>query len=642
MPFTSPTPRPYEAAPPRRRKRRRPTVLLEAGTAFVYLAALGAEGANEMGFFGLLPFEGKLALCAGAAALLPFRRRIPVTCLLVLAAVAGILPIGGMLTALVAFDAIRRVDGPRRRTVVLFTATMIPVLTAIVGTVCTGYGSWRYGFALGLVVGGVGILVPGLVGSSRGQQDRLVVALRERAAAAEEARRLIDSASRVEERSRIAAEMHDLVGHRLSLISLHSGGLEMALATKAPELKDEAAQVRAATRDAMNELRAVLGVLGPLGRDTGTEALTDATGTRADIDALAEESRAAGIAVTVRWQGSDLDALEPRVRRAVHRVVRESLTNVHRYATGATVELTVEHTDDRVRVTVRNGAPPAPPEAATGLGTGRGLTGLRERVGLLGGELRTGPTGAGGFLVEATVPAHPASPSASAAHPEASPPPDRRRTPAVRRPARRPAPPARPGDRRPRTRGGGGDAGVRTGPGAELPAGPGTPLPGQRPCRHGPAGRRIRVPVRQRPRPRRRRGPRAAPAQRHRVHLPVHRRRGDWRTAGTHPVLLPCRRTDRHRQILGAVGPLISWPPPPRSTSTTPIDLQPPIGVQPPTDPRSPDRPTVPRSDCRGRSAAATVRPGSRPSAVGSRPSALARRPPRGATTWPWSPGTRT
>ncbi|MFD7666113.1 sensor histidine kinase [Streptomyces sp. NPDC059788] len=418
MPLTPPTTRPHPAAPPRRRKRRRLAALLEAGTAFGYLGVLGALGPYAMGYFELLPTEAKLALCAGAAALLPFRRRFPVTSLLILALLAGALPICGMLTALAAYDAIRRVDDPRRRTVVLLTATVLPVLTAIVGTAGTHYGSWRYGLAQGIVVGGVGVLVPGLVGSSRGQQDRLMVALRERAAAAEEARRLIDSASRVEERSRIAAEMHDLVGHRLSLISLHSGGLEMALATKAPELKDEAAQVRAVTRDAMNELRAVLGVLGPLGRDTGTEALTDATGTRADIDALAEESRAAGITITVRWQGPDLDALEPRVRRAVHRVVRESLTNVHRYATGASVELTVEHTDDRVRVTVRNGAPPTPPEATTGLGTGRGLTGLRERVGLLGGELRTGPTGPGGYLVEATVPAHPASSSASATRPE--------------------------------------------------------------------------------------------------------------------------------------------------------------------------------------------------------------------------------
>ncbi|WP_030678170.1 sensor histidine kinase [Streptomyces rimosus] len=416
MPSTPPTARPY-AAPPRRRKRRLMAVLFEMAVAFGYL---GLVGPQSPGFFELLPAETKVGLCAAAAVLLPVRRRFPVTVLLVLAVLAGTLPVAGMLTALVAYDAIRRVDDPRHRTAVLLSATAIPVLVAVAGTMATAYDGWFFGFARGAVVGGVGILIPGLVGSSRGQQERLVVALRERAAAAEEARRLIDSASRVEERSRIAAEMHDLVGHRLSLISLHSGGLEMALAAKAPELKEEAAQVRAATRDAMNELRAVLGVLGPLGRDTGTEALTDATGTRADLAALAEESRAAGIPVAVRWQGADLDTLEPRVRRAVHRVVRESLTNVHRYATGAAVDLAVEHTADHVRVTVRNGPPPARPEAATGLGTGRGLTGLGERVGLLGGELRTGPTGAGGFLVEAVVPAHPASSAGAAGRPETS------------------------------------------------------------------------------------------------------------------------------------------------------------------------------------------------------------------------------
>ncbi|MFI9228903.1 sensor histidine kinase [Streptomyces rimosus] len=419
MPSTPSSARPYAAAPPRRRKRRLLAVLFEMAVAFGYLGVAG-PAMHSPGFFALLPSQAKVVVCAVAAVLLPARRRFPVTVLMVLAALAGALPVAGMLTALVAYDTIRRTDDPRRRTAVLLTATAIPVLAAVVGTVATEYENWVFGLAQGVVTGSVGILVPGLVGSSRGQQERLVVALRERAAAAEEARRVIDSASRVEERTRIAAEMHDLLGHRLSLISLRSGGLEMALATEAPELKENATQVRVATRDAMNELRAVLGVLGPLSRDTGTEALTDATGTRADIAALAEESRAAGVPVTVRWQGADLDGLEPRVRRAVHRVVREALTNVHRYAPGASVGLTVEHTAELVRVTIRNGPPPAPPEATTGLGTGRGLTGLRERVGLLGGELRTGPTGAGGFLVEASVPAHPASAAAPTEQPKAT------------------------------------------------------------------------------------------------------------------------------------------------------------------------------------------------------------------------------
>ncbi|MFJ8671103.1 sensor histidine kinase [Streptomyces sp. NPDC093589] len=408
------------------------TVAAEGAVAVLYLAAAAS---GSIGFFDSLPSVLKATLVFAAVALLLLRRKLPLMALLGLAAIAGALPTAGLLTAAVAYTAARRVEAPRQRVGLLLTAAGLPLLISILGTLSTDYGGWVAGFVLGAVVAGAGVAIPGLVGTSAGQQERLLRALRDRAASAEEARRLADDASRVEERSRIAAEMHDLVGHRLSLISLHTGGLEMALATKAPELKDDAAQIRLATRGAMQELREVLGVLGPLGRDTGTEALTDATGTRPDIEALAEESRAAGIPVTFTWRGPDLDTLEPRVRRAVHRVVRESLTNVHRYATGAAVELTVTHTAphasdrtgdginehtgdhtgdhaaDRITVRVRNGAPPTPPEATTGLGTGRGLTGLRERLRLLGGELHTGPTPVRGFLVEATLPSRPHTPT---------------------------------------------------------------------------------------------------------------------------------------------------------------------------------------------------------------------------------------
>ncbi len=201
--------------------------------------------------------------------------------------------------------------------------------------------------------------------------------------------------------------MHDLIGHRLSLISLHTGGLEMALQKESPELRDEAALVRRAAADAMRELREVLGVLGPLGRDTGTDALTDTTGTRSDVEALAEESRSGGIPLDLTWDGPDLNDRSAQVRRAVHRVVRESLTNVHRYAAGARVTVVVTHTDERVDVLVRNGPPPVAPEAETGLGSGRGHVGLRERVALLGGTLEAGPTPAGGFALTAQIPAQP-------------------------------------------------------------------------------------------------------------------------------------------------------------------------------------------------------------------------------------------
>ncbi|MGW2390991.1 sensor histidine kinase [Streptomyces lydicamycinicus] len=335
------------------------------------------------------------------------RRRFPAACVVGLAALMGAVPSVALLTAVAAYTATRQLRTPRQRIGVLLGAA---ALTMLIGAVCAPaleVGSSLFGLALGAVLAVTTVVVPGLVGTAAGQQGRLLRALRERAAAAEEARRLAESESRMRERSRIAAEMHDLVGHRLSLVSLHAGGLEMALEKAAPELRDEAAVVRRATRDAMQELREALGVLGPLESDTGTGALTDATGTRADIEALVEESRGGGIPVELCWEGADLDARPARVRRAVHRVVRESLTNVHRYAAGAHVTVAVHHTEERVVVRVRNGVPPTRPAATTGLGSGRGLAGLRERVALLGGELEAARTPGGGFAVAADLPADP-------------------------------------------------------------------------------------------------------------------------------------------------------------------------------------------------------------------------------------------
>ncbi|MGW1374780.1 sensor histidine kinase [Streptomyces sp. NPDC002446] len=350
---------------------------------------------------------GEAALGLIGIALVLVRRRWPVVCVVGLAVLMGVVPSVALLTAVAAYSATRQLETPRQRVGVLLGAVVSAMVTCAASAPQTELGSWPFGLALGAVLATITVVVPGLVGTAAGQQDRLLRALRERTAAAEEARRLADSESRVRERSRIAVEMHDLVGHRLSLVSLHAGGLELALGREAPQLQDEAAVVGQAARDAMQELREVLGVLGPLGRDTGTDALTDATGTRADIEALVEESRGVGIPVEFSWEGADLDARPARVRRAVHRVVRESLTNVHRYAVGAHVTVTVRHAHGRVRVQVRNGVPPVPPAATTGLGTGRGLTGLGERVALLGGDLEAGRTPGGGFAVAADIPADP-------------------------------------------------------------------------------------------------------------------------------------------------------------------------------------------------------------------------------------------
>ncbi|MGD3109941.1 sensor histidine kinase [Streptomyces sp. YGL11-2] len=377
-----------------------------AETVGVVLASLGVYAA--VAWLGYLPHPGfQLPAIAAGAALFPLRRRFPGAVLLTLAVLTGPAPCLGPVTAVTAYAVARRTVPARRLSRLLGAAGVLVVVSA---TLAAPWGDPRpmpYGLALGLLLVPTAVIVPGLVGTAYGQQSRLMRALRERGDAAERARRLADSEARMHERSRIAAEMHDLVGHRLSLVSLHTGGLELALAQAAPELREEAVLARRATRDAMRELRQALGVLGPLGRDTGPDMLTEATGSRADIETLVAQSRDGGIAVRLDWTGPDLDLRPVRVRRAVQRVVREALTNVHRYASAAHVLVTVVHDDQEVRVTVRNGAPSNFQVTAEGRGTGRGLMGLRERVELLGGTFDAVPLPSGGFQVDARVPAEP-------------------------------------------------------------------------------------------------------------------------------------------------------------------------------------------------------------------------------------------
>ncbi|MFF5705334.1 sensor histidine kinase [Streptomyces sp. NPDC012794] len=380
-----------------------------AGTAGVALLGLGVFAA--VAGLGLVRHPSlQLQVILLGVGLFPLRGRFPGPVLLALAALTGLASGVGPLTAVAAYALARRTAVARQRARLPAAAGCLLVAVATAAAPLAGPGRMPYGLALGLVLAPTAVVVPGLVGTAQGQQRRLVRALRERGDAAERARRAADSEARTHERSRIAAEMHDLLGHRLSLISLHAGGLEMALGRADPELREEAVLVRRTTRDAMRELRQVLGVLGPLGRDAGPDVLTDATGTRADIAALVAESRDGGVAVRLDWTGPDLDARPAAVRRAAHRVVREALTNVHRYAPSAHVTVSVTHDAEAVRITVRNGAPPGPAVAGAGdagVGTGRGLTGLRERVELLGGAFDAAPLSSGGFRVDAALPAEP-------------------------------------------------------------------------------------------------------------------------------------------------------------------------------------------------------------------------------------------
>jgi signal transduction histidine kinase len=189
--------------------------------------------------------------------------------------------------------------------------------------------------------------------------------------------------------------MHDVVTHRVSLMVLQATALEAATGGDPVAIGK---QIGATGREALAELRSLVGVL----RNDTDAPLTPQPGL-ADLPALIEESRRIGIPVT-------LDVADPAARRppllvehAAYRLVRESLTNVHKHAPGARTRIRVEQSPHVLRLSVRNarGRPVGNIPLPAG---GHGLLGLAERVRLVGGEFSAGPTADGGFEVTAEVP----------------------------------------------------------------------------------------------------------------------------------------------------------------------------------------------------------------------------------------------
>jgi signal transduction histidine kinase len=244
------------------------------------------------------------------------------------------------------------------------------------------------------------ILLPAAFGAIRGERARRIGALRERNETLERAHRLGDLRARMQERARIAGEMHDLLGHRLSLISLYAGALEVRTRDQQPEVNGQADLIRRTAGTALDELREVLGILRVETGRMDDEAPVEGVGKRADIESLVEASRAAGQPVELAWEGGDLVDVDVRVRRALHRVVRESLTNVHKHAPRAPTRISVRLDGAGIVVEVGNhlGTPRTPYR-----GTGLGLVGLQERARLVGGTVGTRRDG-DQFVLTASLP----------------------------------------------------------------------------------------------------------------------------------------------------------------------------------------------------------------------------------------------
>ncbi|WP_149829997.1 sensor histidine kinase [Streptomyces tailanensis] len=228
---------------------------------------------------------------------------------------------------------------------------------------------------------------------------QLILSFRDRARRAEtEAELRAEQAQRLA-REAIAREMHDVLAHRLTLLSVHAGALEFRPDAPRAEIARAAGVIRESAHEALQDLREIIGVLRAGEPDDAGRPQP----TLAALDTLAAESREAGMKAVLDNHVTDPAAVPTSVGRTAYRIVQECLTNARKHAPGAEVTVAVSGAPgDGLTVTVRNPAPPAdvPPVP----GSGQGLIGLTERATLAGGRLEHGPDGEGGFGVRAWLP----------------------------------------------------------------------------------------------------------------------------------------------------------------------------------------------------------------------------------------------
>ena len=335
-----------------------------------------------------------VVLAIGSTVPLAWRRLHPAAAALVMTAVwliptDGFLLLGYVIAGLL-FYSLGAYDASLARVVV------VCCIGAVVGVVMTLLGPEPAPAAIGAVLVVAGPAAAGrLVAHQRGQNERL----RELTGRLVQERATAERAAVAEERTRIARELHDVIGHQVTVIALQADAAAAAL-DKAPERAAAPVEaIRRSAAEALAEMRRVVGML----RAAEQEDLHPQPGLT-DVPALIEQSRAAGarVELTLRPPGRPTHA---SVELAAYRLVQEALTNARRHAPGAPVDVRVVGDDAAVVVEVVNSpTEPIPAPRPAGDGSGFGLVGMRERIRLLGGRLDAGPTDGGGYALTARLP----------------------------------------------------------------------------------------------------------------------------------------------------------------------------------------------------------------------------------------------
>ncbi|MET9681846.1 sensor histidine kinase [Streptomyces coeruleorubidus] len=411
---------------------RRRSAVFDVSLAVVSALECGAEGVPFAWDAGVPVAAGVVfGLLAGAVLLV--RRRWPIAVVLVSIAITPAQM--GFLMGVVGLYTLAASELPRR--IIGSLAGMSLVATLIVTFVKTrqdmvrgdlDLGDWFVPFAA--ITMSLGFTAPPvLLGLYVGARRRLMESLRERADSLERELQLLAERAeeraewaRNEERTRIAREMHDVVAHRVSLMVVHAAALQ-AVARKDPEKAvRNAALVGDMGRQALTELREMLGVLrsggerreraasmplaavGVAAAAAASRAADDEGPCLAEIEELVGQSAAAGMVVDLSVEG-DARSYAPEVEQTAYRVVQEALTNVHKHAAGAKTYVRLAHRVSEIAMQVENEPPEAAASSARLPSGGNGLVGMKERVAALGGVFVSGPTDAGGFRVSAVIPA---------------------------------------------------------------------------------------------------------------------------------------------------------------------------------------------------------------------------------------------
>jgi signal transduction histidine kinase len=253
-------------------------------------------------------------------------------------------------------------------------------------------------YYVGGVLGPAVIVAWGMFRRTRRQAQR------ERTRRAEAVEQLRVEQIRYAERTRIAREMHDVLAHRISLLSLHAGVLEFRPDAPPEEVARAAGVIRASAHQALEDLRAVIGVLRDAPDGQGPQPQPPQP-TLAALPGLLEESRAAGMRIRAEVCLPDLAAVPDAIGRHALRIAQEALTNARKHATEASVELRIDGAPGRgLTIEVRNAVPALATAESKIPGTGAGLLGLAERATLSGGRLEHGLDDQGHFRLHAWLP----------------------------------------------------------------------------------------------------------------------------------------------------------------------------------------------------------------------------------------------